>query len=125
MFCPKCGYENPDDYNYCKQCGNDLRILKKPYTGIPKTVPNYLAFSIVMLFLCLPFGIAGLIYSLRVDEFLMHGNMEAAKAASDKARQMDIIGLIVLGALVTIPIIIALLCLIFVIPFFPFGLHIT
>ncbi|MFZ5974371.1 MAG: CD225/dispanin family protein [Bacillota bacterium] len=119
MYCSKCGRENPDDYNYCKECGHDLRYAKRAYPHT-KTVPNYLAFSIIMIFLCLPFGIAGLIYSLRVDEFLLQGNEEAARIASDKARQMDIIGLIVLGALIAIPVIIAIICLICCIPIIPY-----
>lgn len=112
MYCSKCGRVNPEDYNYCKECGHDLRSAKRPYPPCAATVPNYLAFSIVMIFLCLPFGIAGLIYSLRVDEFLMQGNAEAARIASEKARQMNIAGLIVLGAIIAIPLIIALICLI-------------
>ena len=122
MYCSKCGHENPDDYNYCKNCGHDLSYAKTPRPLYTKTVPNYLAFSIIMIFLCLPFGIAGLVYSLRVDEFLMQGNTEAAKIASDKARKLDVIGLIVLGALIVIPIVIALICLICMIPFFPFSI---
>ncbi|MGI5907166.1 MAG: CD225/dispanin family protein [Christensenellales bacterium] len=119
MYCSKCGHENPDDYNFCKNCGQDLGHAKAPHA---KSVPNYLAFSIIMIFLCLPFGIAGLVYSLKVDEFLMQGDTEAAKAASDKARKLDIIGLIVLGALICIPFIIALISLIFIVPAIPFNI---
>lgn len=118
MYCSKCGHENPDDYNFCKNCGHDLSHAA-PHT---KSVPNYMAFSIIMIFLCLPFGIAGLVYSLKVDEFLMQGDTEAAKAASDKARKLDIIGLIVLGALICIPFIIALISLIFIVPAIPFNI---
>ncbi len=101
---------------FCRHCGQGMG----PGRGAgprPDLIPNHLAFSIVMLILFLPFGIAGLIYSLRVDDYLARGDTEGALFYSKKARSINIIGLIVLAALIVCFIILAFILAMYFIPY--------
>ena len=108
MYCKNCGKQMSDQELYCPSCGQDMRP-PQAFTPRPDLVPNHLAFSIIMLILFLPFGIAGLIYSLKVDDFLARGDIEGAKYYSGKAKQINVIGLIVLGVLVAVVLLFSLL----------------
>lgn len=38
MFCPKCGYNNDEDANFCKRCGNPLKKELNKFTGRKKVL---------------------------------------------------------------------------------------
>lgn len=101
LFCHQCGTENADDATSCRACGT---ALANPFaagtvvggTGSlpPGSVPNYLIQSILMtLCCCLPCGIVGIVYASQVNNFLLAGDLAAAKKASDAARLWCWIGL--------------------------------
>ncbi|MGI5907165.1 MAG: CD225/dispanin family protein [Christensenellales bacterium] len=118
MYCPQCGRQMPDDANNCPNCGRDFRQEAQESTEPPRpgrseiakaygTIPNHLALSIIAIFLCLPFGIAGLIQSLKVDQFIRSGDFEAAKMFSEKAKTYGMIGVIVGGVLIVLSVILS------------------
>ena len=56
-------------------------------TTIPIHVPNYLLWSILTTLLCCPpVGIPAIYYSLQVDKRVNAGDVDGARAASEKAR---------------------------------------
>lgn len=106
MFCPQCGRQMPDDALHCTNCGRGLnqngsQTPPPPQPGQPEiarayaTIPNHLALAIIAIILCFPFGIAGLVQSLKVDQFIKLGDFETARVFSDKARTYSMIGVIV------------------------------
>jgi len=107
LYCRKCGQEMAGQERFCRHCGQGMGSGQGAGPR-PDLIPNHLAFSIIMLILFLPFGIAGVIYSLRVDEYLARGDTEGALFYSKKARSINIIGLIVLAALIVCFIILAM-----------------
>lgn len=59
----------------------------------PQKPDNYLVWSIlVTLFCCLPFGIAAIVYSSRVDSEWNAGRYDAAKDAAASAKKWSLIG---------------------------------
>ncbi len=59
----------------------------------PQKPDNYLVWAIlVTLFCCLPFGVAAIVYSSRVDSEWNAGRYEAAKAAAASAKKWSLIG---------------------------------
>jgi interferon-induced transmembrane protein/uncharacterized protein DUF4339 len=55
--------------------------------AVPVQVPNYLVPAILTtLFCCTPLGIPAIFYSVRVNSRLNSGDVEGARAASEKAR---------------------------------------
>lgn len=135
MFCPQCGKQVPDDSNHCMNCGRNLgQESQSPppgYTVPPQpnqsqiahaygTISNHLALSIIAIFFCLPFGIAGLVQSLKVDQFIKMGDFESAKAFSEKAKTYSIIGLIAGGVLIVLSV---LLTVVFGISLFNWAGH--
>lgn len=116
MFCPQCGKQLPDDANHCMYCGRSVGQNGQDTQAPPQanqsqiaqayaTISNHLALSIIAIFLCLPFGIAGLVQSLKVDQFIKLGDFESAKMFSEKAKTYSMIGLIVGGILIVLSII--------------------
>ncbi len=43
MKCPKCGAENPDNTNFCANCGNNLSVVeaKKETKKLPFYLHNW------------------------------------------------------------------------------------
>lgn len=124
MKCPKCGAENYDNAVYCTSCGEALQNTQEqppqqpaypqqPQQGgyqqpqqpayqqpmyqqqpVPQ-VNNYLVWSIlVTIFCCLPFGIAAIVFSSKVNTLLAQGNYAGAMDASKKAKTWCIVGAI-------------------------------
>lgn len=60
-------------------------------------IPNYLWFSVLMLVVCLPMGAAALVYSVRVERYVMQQDYPAAYEASFKARKINILGLVIMA----------------------------
>ncbi len=72
----------------------------------PQKPDNYLVWAIlVTLFCCLPFGVAAIVYSSRVDSEWNAGRYEAAKAAAASAKKWSLIGAGVGAAVVLIYVI--------------------
>jgi hypothetical protein len=89
MYCKNCGAENDDNAYQCTECGTNLQNGSNQTTNTTNQtyVPNYLAFSIITTLLCcLPFGIAAIIYSSKVNEKLAAGDVDGAEEASKKAK---------------------------------------
>ena len=119
MFCPQCGRQLPDDAIHCTNCGRDADqngqgapIPPQPdqsqIAHAYQAISNHLALSIIAIFFCLPFGIAGLVQSLKVDQFIKMGDFETAKAFSEKAKTYSMIGLIIGIVLAALSIILSL-----------------
>ncbi len=83
-----------------------------PETQHPPQKPdNYLVWAIlVTLFCCLPFGVAAIVYSSRVDSEWNAGRYEAAKAAAASAKKWSLIGAGIGAALVLFYVIFIIVC---------------
>lgn len=85
------GYGQP----YNGQPGNPYGQQEKPISGTP-----YLIFSILTtLCCCLPLGIAGIVFSSKINSLQRMGDYEGAKAAAKKAKILIIVGAV--GGLLT------------------------
>ncbi|XP_065896734.1 proline rich transmembrane protein 1B-like [Dysidea avara] len=73
------------------------KIVHHPATVVPAFKPkNFLTFSLINIFFCcIAFGIAALIFSLRVDSYYAAGRITEAWAASNIARKLNMLGLII------------------------------
>ena len=61
---------------------------------LPRPPPNYLWQSIVVtVFLCLPFGVVGIVYASKDDRLYRAGRVEEAYSASKQAKIWAIAGL--------------------------------
>ena len=120
MYCPQCGRQMPEDAVHCPNCGHGVGQNGQAANQPPpqpgqsqvahayQTISNHLALSIIAIFFCLPFGIAGLVQSLKVDQFIKMGDFEAAKAFSEKAKTYSMIGLIAGVVLTALAVILSL-----------------
>ena len=118
MFCPQCGNQLPESANNCPNCGFAVaregqsvpppRPAQTQITNAYGTISNHIALSIIALFFFLPLGIAALIQSTKVDQFIRMGDFETAKMYSDKAKTYGMIGLIIGGILVVLSVILML-----------------
>lgn len=72
-----------------------------PLGGVPPEKPDsYLVWSILTtLFCCLPFGIAAIVQSAKVDSLWTVGQYAAARKASDDAKKWCLIGVAAAAAL--------------------------
>ncbi len=87
MFCTKCGAPNDDNAWKCVKCGNLLQgQAAQPAAQTPQ-VPTYLVQAIICTLLCcVPFGIVAIVFASQVNTKLAAGDLEGAKAASQKAK---------------------------------------
>jgi hypothetical protein len=90
MYCPKCGYENPDTASRCARCGGTMPTEASlggggfPMQGQP--IANNLVWAILAtLFCCLPTGIVAIVYAAQVDSKLAAGDRVGALRASQLA----------------------------------------
>ena len=71
---------------------------------------NYLVWTILVTFLfCMPFGIIGLIYAVKVDSAWNEGRFEEAIEASQKARQFALFGMVLWGVATVLTILFSIL----------------
>src|SRR5690349_461370 len=107
--CVQCGNDLPVGARFCVVCGKpqneeaaaELERTPELQSGPPPLpqqqgypsaiplpyVPNYLVQSILVTILCcLPFGIPAIIFAAQVNGKLAVGDIEGAKASSDKAK---------------------------------------
>ncbi|XP_059171177.1 uncharacterized protein LOC131952506 [Physella acuta] len=83
---------------YAGQYALGPRMPEEPF----QDVPSYKCSSIlVMLFCCLPLGIAGLVYTADAENLIIQRKYSEAKKVANKAKAMNIIG-VVLGILIWI-----------------------
>ncbi len=113
--CSNCGAELRPGANYCSSCGaaqaetveaetfdptaappapapapmpmpSDAVRPRADGAAMPQKIENHLIKSIVAtVCCCVPFGIVGIVYAAKVDDFLKSGNRAAAMDASRKA----------------------------------------
>ncbi|MGL4944061.1 MAG: DUF1559 domain-containing protein [Thermoguttaceae bacterium] len=118
MFCPKCGNQIAEGNVACGQCGT--RVVEATPQGMPTAfgaqapyVPDYLVWSILeMVLCCMPFGIAGLVYSIQANSAKSAGRIDEAVQKSKTAKTCLIWGVVLGGlfsAIYVIGILIALL----------------
>jgi hypothetical protein len=99
VFCTQCGANNADNAIVCVQCGRNLEptappplqasgVVLPPVASAPGySVPNYLAFAIlVTIFCCLPTGIPAIVFAAQVNGKLQAGDVAGAQAASKNAK---------------------------------------
>jgi hypothetical protein len=116
MYCPKCGWNNPDDTTQCANCQADLprpaqpqptqQMPQQPYAqqpyalqyqpGVAQSIPDYLAWSIivtVLSFLCyclgmipLALGIVGIVRSAEANSKKSIGDYYGALQAANSAK---------------------------------------
>jgi uncharacterized membrane protein YvbJ len=98
--CSKCGESNHEDARYCIRCGNPLSAAYTDNAAAPAShnepIPDtYLWQSIVVTILCcLPLGIPAIVYATQVEKYFFNGNIDAAKQASNKAKNFCIWSLV-------------------------------
>lgn len=74
MFCPKCGFENPEGNQFCSRCGTPFAAGYNatgynPYTPVPHyDNGGLIAWSIITILLCTIPGIVGLIYAININK---------------------------------------------------------
>lgn len=73
----------PPEFNSGR--GQDSNHVPMPKTWLVEAI-------LVTIFCCLPFGIAGIVYSLQISSFYNHGNFAAAEEASRNAGKWTKIG---------------------------------
>jgi hypothetical protein len=95
MLCPRCKTRSPEDARSCTRCGH---ALKHGLWPLPREkIPNYLWFSLLMLVICLPMGAAALVYSVRVEKYVLLQDFSAAWEASFRARKINLLAAAIMG----------------------------
>lgn len=113
-FCPKCGTNIPvvesteqktttgtDTPKMYSACQSTESTEQKSKPGTPESKPlsrpnNYLLWAIlVTIFCCIPFGIVGIVYALKVDTAWDEGLYGTAEEYSKKARNWTLWGAII------------------------------
>ncbi|XP_069804364.1 proline rich transmembrane protein 1B-like [Dendropsophus ebraccatus] len=83
----------------------NIVITTAPSRTAPPRTKDYMSFSILSLFLCLPLGVVALIYSIKTRSAVKRGDEEAAVEASHKALSLNKIsrfGILIIITLVSI-----------------------
>ena len=95
MFCPRCKTQMPAGARACTHCGFSPEDDRRPPAG--EKIPNYLWFSLLMLVVCLPMGAAALVYSVRVEKYVLQQDFPAAREASFRARKINLLCVTIIG----------------------------
>ena len=90
MNCNRCGKEIEPGAAFCSGCGNAVNsgLPVNQNTGEPvRQIFTWLVPSILAtLFCCIPLGIVSIVFACKANSALTYGNLDEAKANSDKAR---------------------------------------
>lgn len=93
MYCKNCGKKIIEGDKFCKNCGK--KILNDLIFEEREKIKNYIELSIASVLFCVPFGVAGLIFSTEVEKNLKKGDIIKAKESSKKAKKYSLIGIII------------------------------
>lgn len=86
MYCTKCGSLNDDKAITCTNCGTTLKKPPSPQQPSVK-IPTYLIPAILATLLCcVPLGIPAIYFAAQVNLKIAMGDLEGAKATSNKAK---------------------------------------
>lgn len=127
--CPKCGKAVSDDSAFCPYCGAAMNTqppqepAAQPEPQKPASQPannagssvnpgvkpdNYLVWSIITTAMCcVPFGVIAILKSNEVDSLWNAGKFAEAQALSNKVKNINLITMIVTGAILAIYMIIS------------------
>ena len=127
--CPKCGKAVSDDSAFCPHCGAAMNTqppqepAAQPEPQKPASQPannagssvnpgvkpdNYLVWSIsTTAMCCVPFGVRAILKSNEVDSLWNAGKFAEARALSNKVKNINLITMIVTGAILAIYMIIS------------------
>lgn len=132
MYCINCGKEMNDDMKFCTECGSPVGGGSQQQGNIPPmdermrakaTIENHLVISIIAIFFFLPLGIAAIIQSMKVDQFIMMGEYELARNYSESARKLALIGIGISVGFIVLAIIFALAVFLGIINTIPYYYH--
>lgn len=94
MYCRQCGSANDEQAPTCVRCGETLQSVVPSAPSVVTTVPNHLAWAVVVTvlgalccWLPLPFGIAAIVFAAQVKRKASAGDLVGAREASRKAKQ--------------------------------------
>lgn len=134
--CLNCGAELRPSANFCTNCGaavtaaaasDDTAVTAEPLNeragggpvpaspppapaagpASPRKIENHLIRSVIAtVCCCVPFGVAGIIYAVKVDALLRQGDLAAAEDASKKAGLWSVLAI---GVGLTLNVLIAVL----------------
>jgi len=114
MLCKKCKNPMDDNAAMCEWCGHERKLQPPPppprsnsnELNIPNNTTrggsnnnpnyrppkpnNYLAFAIISLLLCWPFGIGSILYAVKANSAYKSGNYSEAQSASASAKKWAI-----------------------------------
>lgn len=103
MFCTNCGSQVDGSMAFCTKCGTP--VGGRQAAPVAKgEVKSHMVGAILQLIICLPAGIAPLIYACKVNERLAQGDIAGAQAASKSALKWINIGTIIVGTLIVLSI---------------------
>ncbi len=115
LYCVNCGKELDDEMKFCTDCGSAVGGgFQQQGHNIPSmeermhakaTIENHLVISILAILFFLPLGIAAIIQSMKVDQFIMMGEYELARNSSDSARKLALIGLGISAGIIILAIV--------------------
>ena len=104
MFCSNCGNQIDGTMAFCTKCGTPVGG-GRPAQVVQGEIKSHMVGAILQLIVCLPAGIAPLIYACKVNERLAQGDIAGAQDASKKALKAINIGTAVIGGLIVLSII--------------------
>ena len=97
MFCPKCGTNNPEDAQFCQNCGTMLTSTER------QTLNNYEANkpSILIVILGYIFGILGGLFGIFIAFYLLSKDNSSSKFHGRNILIIAVISMI-LGLILTL-----------------------